>query len=84
MITRKFPEVQELLSTIERKTHLNMNTASDFEKLQQIALEKHKVSISLSTLKRMWGYIEGYDQIRAATLNTLSIIAGFKNWPHFT
>ncbi len=84
MINRKFPEVQELLATIESKTHLNMNTASDFEKLQHIAQEKHRVSISLSTLKRMWGYIDGYDLVRTTTLNALAIIAGFKNWPHFT
>lgn len=55
----------------------------DFEKLSDAILEKTGVTLSVTTLKRIWGKLP-YNNIPATTtLNTLAQFSGFKDWRDF-
>ena len=55
----------------------------DFEKLNLLILEKTKVSLSASTLRRVWGKVDYNNQPSGTTLDTLAQFAGFENWRSF-
>ncbi|MFN3851700.1 MAG: hypothetical protein ACK4NY_19845 [Spirosomataceae bacterium] len=52
----------------------------DFEELSEQIFEKTKVSLSSSTLKRIWGKVKYDGSPNLATLNALAQFAGFENW----
>jgi hypothetical protein len=55
----------------------------DFEALSAQIYDHTQVTLSVSTLKRVWGKVK-YDNFPAlTTLNTLAIFAGFESWRHF-
>src|SRR5579872_3155071 len=56
----------------------------DFEILNELILEKTKVSLSASTLRRLWGRVEYNHMPSGTTLDTLAQFAGFDNWRAFT
>ncbi|MBS1530557.1 MAG: hypothetical protein JSU01_09635 [Bacteroidetes bacterium] len=56
----------------------------DFEILNELILEKTKVSLSASTLRRIWGRVEYNHMPSGTTLDTLAQFAGFENWRAFT
>ena len=56
----------------------------DFEMLNELILEKTKVSLSASTLRRLWGRVEYNHLPSGTTLDTLARFAGFENWRAFT
>ena len=56
----------------------------DFENLNILIFEKTKVSLSASTLRRIWGRVEYPHLPSGTTLDTLSKFAGFENWRAFT
>ena len=56
----------------------------DFEILNELILEKTKVSLSASTLRRLWGRVEYNHLPSGTTLDTLARFAGFENWRAFT
>jgi transcriptional regulator with XRE-family HTH domain len=54
----------------------------NFEYLSQVIAEKSGITISLSTLKRLWR--EDFSQIpQPATLNALAAVLGYKDWQEF-
>jgi hypothetical protein len=58
-------------------------TTYDFEKLSDAILEKTGVTLSVTTLKRIWGKLP-YNNIPATTtLNTLAQFSGYKDWRDF-
>src|ERR1700712_5255113 len=81
------PDVKQLLTVIEQQ--LDWGEASgwqgkDFEVLNELILEKTKVSLSASTLRRILGRVEYNHLPSGTTLDTLSRFAGFENWRAFT
>ena len=56
----------------------------DFEVLNELILEKTKISLSASTLRRIWGRVEYNHLPSGTTLDTLSRFAGFDSWRAFT
>ncbi len=55
----------------------------DFESLGTRIYEATEVSLSVTTLKRIFGKIQ-YDNVpNATTLNTLAKFIGYQNWPEF-
>jgi hypothetical protein len=56
----------------------------DFEELSKRIFHKTKVSLSVSTLKRLWGKIRYEGTPNVATLNTLAQFIGYENWRAFT
>ena len=55
----------------------------DFERLSELIFEETHVSLSASTLKRLWGRVK-YDSLpTATTLDALARFAGFPTWRDF-
>jgi hypothetical protein len=56
----------------------------DFEALSARIFKDTKVSLSVSTLKRLWGKIRYEGSPNIATLNALAQFVGYENWRAFT
>ena len=55
----------------------------DFENLADLIFEKTGITLSISTLKRVWGKVK-YDSIpTTTTLDTLAQFSGYENWRNF-
>lgn len=80
---KKSPEVKELRKRIEKSVNKQMKVPADFEFLSGVIWERIHENISVSTLKRIWGYVSGSETIRENTLNQLSRIIYFDSWEHF-
>ncbi|CAM3999517.1 hypothetical protein SAMN06265348_10182 [Pedobacter westerhofensis] len=57
--------------------------SKDFERLNILIQERTKVSISASTLRRLWGKVDYNNQPSVTTLDTLAMFAGFEDWRSF-
>jgi hypothetical protein len=57
---------------------------NDYELLSQKIQEKTGVSLSIATLKRIWGKIRYDSKPTITTLNTLAQYLGFETWRSFT
>ncbi|SEJ27242.1 hypothetical protein SAMN04487995_3886 [Dyadobacter koreensis] len=55
----------------------------DFENLSQLILDDTGVSLSVSTLRRIWGRVEYNHLPSVTTLNTLAKFAGYEDWRNF-
>ncbi|MGZ3752135.1 MAG: hypothetical protein ACXVAU_12715, partial [Mucilaginibacter sp.] len=80
-------DIKQLLIIIEQQ--LDWGEAStwqskDFEILNQLIFEKTKVSLSASTLRRIWGRVEYNHLPSVTTIDTLAKFAGFENWRTFS
>ncbi len=58
-------------------------TGSDFEKLSDLLFEKTGQSLSVSTLKRLWGRTSQSVQPSVTTLNILAQFTGAESWRAF-
>ena len=77
------PEISELKQRIEESVGRKMKTSNDFTFLSGAIWERIHENISTSTLKRLWGYVDGADVTRNSTLEILSKFLGFKDWEGF-
>ena len=77
------PEISELKQQIEESVGRKMKTSNDFTFLSGAIWERTHENISTSTLKRLWGYVDGPDTTRNSTLDILSKFLGFKDWDGF-
>ena len=77
------PEISELKQQIEESVGRKMKTSNDFTFLSGAIWERVHENISTSTLKRLWGYVDGADATRNSTLEILSKFLGFKDWDGF-
>ncbi|GAB4011771.1 hypothetical protein GCM10028808_26150 [Spirosoma migulaei] len=71
---------------IERKLDWGASeswTSVDFENLQQRILDETGVSLSASTLRRIWGRVDYQHLPSTTTLNTLAQFAGYADWRTF-
>lgn len=71
---------------IERKLDWGASeswTSVDFENLQQRILDETGVSLSASTLRRIWGRVDYQHLPSNTTLNTLAQFAGYPDWRTF-
>ena len=73
------PEITELKKRIETSVKRKMKTPTDFIFLSGAVFERTRETMSPTTLKRLWGYIEGADQTRNSTLEILARFLGFDN-----
>ena len=79
-------ELETLLKIIEIKLDWGDSTSwqsQDFENLHHLILEKTGVSLSSSTLRRVWGRVDYKHDPSFTTLNTLSLFADYENWRAF-
>lgn len=77
------PEIHELKKLLEDRMNRKMKTPNDFIFLSGVVWERTHETISPTTLKRLWGYIDGADQTRSSTLDILSRTLGFGDWDDF-
>src|ERR1700748_816467 len=80
-------DLKQLLLIIEQQ--LDWGDAAswqgkDFERLNELILEKTKISLSASTLRRIFGRVEYNHMPSGTTLDTLAQFADFENWRMFT
>lgn len=74
------PEISTLRMDIEYEVKRKIRTPYDFEFLAGVIWERLHENISPTTLKRLWGYIDGADTTRRTTLCLLSQFLGFADW----
>jgi len=77
------PEISELKKRIEESMNHKMKTPNDFIFLSGAVWERTHETMSPTTLKRLWGYIDGADQTRNSTLEILSRFLGYNGWDSF-
>ena len=77
------PEIAELKQQIEESVGRKMKTSNDFTFFSGAIWERTHENLSASTLKRLWGYVDGPDKTRNSTLEILSKFLGFKDWDAF-
>src|SRR5579871_6277793 len=78
--------IHELLSIIEQKLGWGKSAewqGKDFENLSIEILNNTSVSLSASTLKRIWGKVDYNHLPSMTTLDTLAKFAGFESWRDF-
>lgn len=80
-------EKEEIINTlkakIEERLGRNLSVPSDFNYLiLQMQKEKNE-TLSISTLKRLWGYVRYPHQTSKNTLSCLARYAGYKDWDGF-
>lgn len=71
---------------IEEKTGWGKSdgwATQDFERLAEQIASQTGVSLSVTTLKRVWGRVRYDSAPTATTLNALVQFIGYANWPHF-
>jgi len=74
------PEIAALRQDIENELKRRIKTPYDFEFLAGVVWERLHENISPTTLKRLWGYIDGADTTRRTTLCLLSRFLGYADW----
>ena len=74
------PEIIQLRSDIEKQLRQTLSSPADFQWLIQQIWNKQHTILSLSTIKRLWGYVPSNGVPRLSTLNTLSQFLGYADW----
>ncbi|WP_046574226.1 hypothetical protein [Spirosoma radiotolerans] len=71
---------------IEEKTGWGSSdswSTQDFDRLSDQIAAQTGISLSVTTLKRVWGRVRYDSAPTATTLNTLAQFLGYENWPQF-
>lgn len=83
MAGKQIPEINYLMSLVEQKFRKCVKTSTDFNALaSEIECETGE-SVSASTLKRMWGYVNMNPVPRQSTLDILAKYIGKDNFKSF-
>ena len=77
---KRSAEIIQLCHDIEQHIGQKLQSPTDFEKLLHRIWENTHSVLSLSTIKRLWGYVESNGVPRLSTLNTLSQFLGYADW----
>ena len=72
-----------LKESAEQKVGRRMTTPKDFEYLRDCIYEECHEMLSISTLKRLWGYNKYDNTPRKSTLNPIARYVGFRDWDDF-
>ena len=83
LMQKTSPEIVELKKRIEENMKRKMRTPNDFVFLSGAVFDRTRETMSPTTLKRLWGYIDGADRTRNSTLDILSQFLGYGNWDDF-
>lgn len=78
------PEVVQLRLDIESQVGFHPTVPADFERLILVIWEKQHENIALSTLERLWSYVDGAENTRLSTLNLLSQFLGYADFSEYT
>lgn len=83
MDRKEIPELQTLLQEVEKKYGRPLECSNDFWVLAALMEYECKEVVSVSTLKRLWGYVSQQTTPREGTLDVLSRFVGYKNFEDF-
>ena len=72
-----------LCEAIEKVVGFSVDTPADFERVSTLVFEWQHVTVSTSTLKRLWGYAGQTTTPRRYTLDTLARFVGYKDYEAF-
>lgn len=75
--------IQLLREQMEKTIGRKILRPRDFEYLSQLIFKQTKESVSISTLKRFWGYVASSNSWRVNTLDILSAFVGYSSWDGF-
>ncbi len=76
-------KVAALRELVERRFGAGVNTPAEFNRLNDDIGARIGVSLSVSTLMRVWGYVASAARPNASTLNTLARYAGYRDFKQF-
>lgn len=81
------PEYEDIRHMVEDVTGRKMQTPKDFDLLAFRIYDRTNLLLSVSTLKRFWGYVAKNDETRGemskSSLNVLAAYVGFADWDVF-
>lgn len=81
--TNEMSAITLLKKSVEEKMNYSLKSPTNFEALiNRVYQECHEL-LSLSTVKRLWGYVKFCPRPRLSTLSILSRFVGFKDWDDF-
>lgn len=83
MEKHEIPELQTLLQEVEKKYGHPLECTNDFRVLSALMEYECKDLVSVSTLKRLWGYVSQQTTPRESTLDVLSRFIGFKSFSDY-
>lgn len=83
MKSTDIPELNYLISMVEKRFGRSISTSNDFEALSIVIEYETHDHISASTLKRLWGYVTSNPTPRVSTLDILARFVGFKDFKAF-
>lgn len=75
--------IEDLKQAVEERFGQSINSPTDFARLCDELIATLGESLSMSTMKRVWGYVTGYATVRVSTLNTLARYVGCRDWQDF-
>lgn len=73
----------KLKQLIEEAVTYPIVSSTDYERLHQQMQECLHEAVGVSTLKRLWGYVEGYATVRESTLDVMCRFVGYSDWHTF-
>ena len=82
-MNKNAPEIIQLRLDVEQRAGFRPSSPADFETLILKIWEALHENIALSTLERLWGYVEGANNTRRSTLNILSRYVGSRDWDEY-
>ncbi len=80
---KTIPEINYLLSEVQRHYGRRLATSTDFEALSVVIEHESGELLSASTLKRLWGYVTMKPNPRQSTLDVLSRFVGKRDFYSF-
>ena len=83
MSYEQVPELQSLLSAVEKKYGAPLQSTNDFNVLAAILKFEGRETLSSSTLKRLWNYVSQETTPRRATLDVLARFVGYKDFKDY-
>lgn len=69
-----------LREDIEKEVGRKMYTPKDFDFLSECIFNKLHQTVSPTTLKRLWGYLQEAVKPRSSSLNVLALFVGYEGW----
>ncbi len=72
--------LEKLKYDVEKSCYHPLKTSKQFEMLMYQMKERIGCCLSTTTLKRIWGYVGGYQGVREDSLNFLSRYLGYPDW----
>jgi hypothetical protein len=80
---KRTPEIEQLLVDVEEKFGTKPHSPADFNELIIAIKKETNASIGLSTLERLWGYVNNVDKPQISSLNKLALYLDYKNWNEY-